>query len=265
MLLSKSDYMLGSSCPKALWLKRNRKDLAPVIDVKMQANFDMGNEIQEFARLWFKDGVMVNAEPWDVIQGSLLSKNLMKEHNIIFEAFAKLDWGAFCRIDVLQKNDDGWDLIEIKSSTKPKSEHFTDLAFQYMVFENAGYKIKDCYVLHLNNQYLREKQLDIEQLFKLSKVSNEVLKEYPNIIDFAPRLYDVMQTKIEPASKYCKYCLECSYFGYCKTEDKEKAKEPSREDKTAINDFLSTLKYPLYYLDYETIMPAIPIFEKSRP
>ena len=30
-------------------------------------------------------------------------------------------------------------------------------------------------------------------------------------------------------------------------------------DREAINDFLSTLQYPLYYLDFETISPAIPL------
>lgn len=36
-------------------------------------------------------------------------------------------------------------------------------------------------------------------------------------------------------------------------------------DKEKISDFLSTLKYPLYYLDYETIFPAIPLYDNSSP
>jgi hypothetical protein len=36
-------------------------------------------------------------------------------------------------------------------------------------------------------------------------------------------------------------------------------------DKAAIADFLSTLKYPLYYLDFETIGPAVPLFDGTRP
>ncbi|MFC2018660.1 DUF2779 domain-containing protein [Chloroflexota bacterium] len=36
-------------------------------------------------------------------------------------------------------------------------------------------------------------------------------------------------------------------------------------DKEAINDFLSSLEYPLYYLDFETIGPAVPLFDGTRP
>jgi hypothetical protein len=36
-------------------------------------------------------------------------------------------------------------------------------------------------------------------------------------------------------------------------------------DKEAIHGFLSSLEYPLYYLDFETIGPAIPLFDGVRP
>ena len=36
-------------------------------------------------------------------------------------------------------------------------------------------------------------------------------------------------------------------------------------DKEAIQGFLSSLEYPLYYLDFETIGPAVPLFDGIRP
>lgn len=36
-------------------------------------------------------------------------------------------------------------------------------------------------------------------------------------------------------------------------------------DKKAIKEFLSSLTYPLYFLDFETFNPAIPLFDYSRP
>jgi hypothetical protein len=36
-------------------------------------------------------------------------------------------------------------------------------------------------------------------------------------------------------------------------------------DILAIQQFLSGLRYPLYYLDFETVMPAIPLFDGCRP
>lgn len=36
-------------------------------------------------------------------------------------------------------------------------------------------------------------------------------------------------------------------------------------DRESISGFLSTLKYPLYFLDFETFSPAVPLFDGTRP
>jgi hypothetical protein len=36
-------------------------------------------------------------------------------------------------------------------------------------------------------------------------------------------------------------------------------------DRESVREFLSSLKYPLYYLDFETISPAVPLFDGTRP
>ncbi|MBA7591689.1 hypothetical protein ES708_33849 [subsurface metagenome] len=36
-------------------------------------------------------------------------------------------------------------------------------------------------------------------------------------------------------------------------------------DKDAIKNFFSSLQYPIYYLDFETINPAVPMFDGTRP
>ena len=40
---------------------------------------------------------------------------------------------------------------------------------------------------------------------------------------------------------------------------------PDETDREKIREFLSTLSYPLYFLDFESIQPAIPLYENSRP
>ena len=36
-------------------------------------------------------------------------------------------------------------------------------------------------------------------------------------------------------------------------------------DKKAIKEFLSDLNYPIYFMDFETFQPAVPMFDNSRP
>jgi len=123
MFLSKSDYMMADGCIKALWLKKNRKDLTPEIDEATQRRFDIGNAVQDLAREFFPGGVMVPAENWDVINGSKITAELAKCNDILFEAFAKLDNGAFCRIDVLKKNiEDSEPKVRMSKSVEEKEK-----------------------------------------------------------------------------------------------------------------------------------------------
>ena len=36
-------------------------------------------------------------------------------------------------------------------------------------------------------------------------------------------------------------------------------------DKKGIKEFLDSLSYPLYFIDFETFMPAVPLYDQSRP
>jgi hypothetical protein len=46
--LSKSSYIKGLQCSKALWFSNFRKDLKPLVDEKAQSLFDTGNEVIPF-------------------------------------------------------------------------------------------------------------------------------------------------------------------------------------------------------------------------
>ena len=39
----------------------------------------------------------------------------------------------------------------------------------------------------------------------------------------------------------------------------------ARIDRDAIKEFLSDLSYPLYFMDFETFQPAVPLFDNSKP
>ena len=304
MKLSKSDYVLGCSCPKALWLKKHRKDLYK----NDSGNFiENGYDIQNLACQLYPEGIMINAEPWEVSKGAKETQKLSREKTVLFEAVAELPWGAFCRIDIMQKSGQGWNLIEIKSTNSIQPEHIDDLAFQYYVFSEAGYKIKKCFILHLNKEYIRGKELDISALFKTEDVTTQVLHKQAEISEQASLLCDVQEQKQEPYAFVDKKCLECDFFAYCgrhlpeysilnmfradkvkKVYEQNHSYEIEKLDykkyagvnaidikawqnkeiiinKQGIREFLQELVYPLYYLDYETLMSPVPLFEDSYP
>ena len=310
MFLSKTDYLKGLDCVKGLWLFKNRKDLVPPTDEALQRRFDIGNTVQEIARKRYPTGILVQSENYNVFEDALRTQSLSKKHDILFEATAYIPNGAFCRIDIMEKRGSKWGLIEIKSATEVKDEYIDDLAFQKYVFTQSGYPIGCCKVLHINSDYVREKELDIDKLFTLEDVSDLVDEKFCNVPAFVDQFLKIQAQSSEPEIYLKSACRKCPFYAYCGKDVPEysvfdllRAKSKQADvfyakfnslrvedvpvsycstptqliDREAyltgqihvepdeIQSFLSTLTYPLYYLDFETAQLAIPLFENSHP
>ena len=312
--ISKSQYVKGLQCPKALWLYRHRKDLVPEIDAQTQARFDTGDEIGALAMRYFGGGVEVVNKYWDVNGAIKATEQFIKDgHDIIFEATAMhpID-GGYSRIDALKRvpDSDEWDLIEVKSSTSVKDYHFDDMGFQYHVFCGAGHKIRKCFMMVIDNGYIRNDGIDPKALFRLEDVSSQVLARQGEVDTVTKQLDDVLKQAEAPDASIGARCFapfECGYKKHCwkhvpdysvydafrKAEADEIALQHGVDlknlpsdilpggvkgqdvksylsgetivDQSSIKSFLSQLKYPLYFLDYETVFPAIPLFDGTHP
>ena len=130
MLLSKTDYILGMACEKALWLIKHHPVLVPDVDVMLQRRFDIGNEVQEYARKLFPSGQMIGDGDLEYVAHK--TKQMAQKNSILFEATAILPDKAFCRIDIMEREGDAWNLIEIKSATEVKDNYIDDLAFHHL-------------------------------------------------------------------------------------------------------------------------------------
>jgi len=87
--ISKSQYIKGIQCPKALWLYRNRKDLAQEVSEGRQFIFDTGHEVGELAQKYFGEGIEIT-EPYYKINQAIQSTNqaVGQGKALIFEATA---------------------------------------------------------------------------------------------------------------------------------------------------------------------------------
>ena len=111
----------------------------------------------------FPDGINI---PYDSFQGSIAqTESFLSQRKPLFEASISAG-DLYSRIDILNPVDhDGWDIIEVKSTTSVKDEHIGDAAFQKYCCEKAGLKIRKCHLMCLNNEYVRQGELDLDELF----------------------------------------------------------------------------------------------------
>ena len=313
--ISKTQYLKGLQCPLALWYYRYRKDLKPEIDPATQMRFDVGKEVGILAQKYFVNGIEITENYREIKKAVQSTQQLTTEgHEIIYEAIALHPInGSYSRIDILRKipNKEIWDLIEVKSSTETKDYHFDDVSFQYYVFDSAGYKINNCYLMLINNEYVRQGGIDPLSLFKLENISEEILSRQSSINQTTTQLCQVIDQNIEPDIEIGSQCFtpfECEYRYHCwrcapvfsiynvytvkradaifsQTRSYDLKDVPSdmlpkglkaidvacykkntdHLEKENIKNFLNALKYPLYFLDYETLMSAIPLYEGTRP
>lgn len=181
MTLSKSNYMLFLRHPAWLWLKKFEKYKLPPIDDNLQVMFDAGHEFEVFAEKLFPDGVRLGYTTNGIFDGnkyrSLPQRTKEAIDNdipTIFQGRFEVD-GITCIIDVVKRvGGNTFDLIEIKSSTNAKPEHFYDLAFQTIVLEKSRINIRNISVMHVNNEYVRNGDIEPEKLVAKTDVTEDV-------------------------------------------------------------------------------------------
>ena len=312
IFLTKSSYCACVQCKKIHWMSKYRKDAAA--DEDNDSILKTGMEVGELAKglfgdyhdIAFREDIPVRIEQ---------TRKLLKEGaNVITEASFSHD-NNFCSVDILKNDYDGVEIYEVKSSTKIKDIYLDDVSYQYFVVSNLGYKVKRACIVYINNEYVRQEDLDLNQLFTIEDVTGIVLEKQDEIKDNIDEISRFMQTHgsdSEPETDLGMHCFDpyqCRFWDYCtrhlpspnvfdisgmfKSKKIEKYHEGKvsfedlageninakyleqidfelndREPKInrdAIVDILDLLKYPLYFIDYESCQYAVPELVGTKP
>ena len=315
-MITASDYRnLKNRCLKRVWLEKNNKS---IVEKKDNDKLEETIAIRSLARK-LKDG------------GSLIeynnSKEVMvhktevaiRENKIIYDAMFKYE-DVYIKCDILEIDEDKFNIYIIKSKTKVEEKYYDELAIQCYVLEKLGYNVENVNIIYINNKYIRESELDINKLFNIENATEQVKNLVNEVSENVNLIKDAIKENIEPnidISEYClkekgskdasdcecrKYCFkhipENSIFDisgtYLKTPTKfkfykdniiefkdlinvKKLSDHAKKqvecelkgtkivNKEEISKFINELKYPLYFLDFETFMSVIPLYEGTKP
>ena len=216
--ISKSKFLWGLQCQKLLWHAYNAKNLIPEPDDSQQAIFDQGHEVGALAKLLFPGGIEVGQGIVDIESVLKLSEKAIKQRRPLFEAAFAFD-GGYARVDILNPvEEDAWDIIEVKSSTSVKDVYLPDLAFQCFVYSGAGLKIRRCFVLHINSDYVRHGDIDPRLLFKKVDVTAQVSNLSQQIemqLEGMSKIIRLKESPEVPIGKHCDTPYECPLHDHC--------------------------------------------------
>lgn len=217
-ILSKSKYCVGLQCPKLLWVNFNDKGRLPPWDASVQARFDEGHVVGELAKSLYPGGIEIEFRSDAFPEMIAETKSALDHRKPIYEATFSED-GAYAQADVLVPADkDAWDIVEVKSSTEVKDVYLNDLAFQCRLYETAGLKINRCFIMHINNQYVRNGDLEASKLLIKEDVTDEVRKRTLNVRDNMNQMLETIAASDCPdveVGHHCSDPYECPLMADC--------------------------------------------------
>ncbi|MDP1523318.1 MAG: DUF2779 domain-containing protein [Methylotenera sp.] len=307
--LSKSRILLHRQCPKRLWLKVHRPELEEVDDGN-QARFATGTYVGELAQQLYPDGILIDGN--DLGQAVIDTQAILAgEKRPIFEATLQAD-GLLIRADLMLPDQNGYRMVEVKSSTSVKDYYLTDAAIQSWVAQQAELSLTSVEIAHIDNTFVYPGGGDYRGLFRYADVSEQISgmkDEVPDWINAARETLSGDEPCIAPGGQ-CSVPFDCPFFSYCSPTIENKDGFPPEvlpygkaltatlraEGYADLRDvpeeriegwkhqrvwratkcgqaelnpeagrIIAALPYPRYYIDFETINPAVPVWVGTRP
>ena len=312
--LSKSTFIRGLQCEKSLYLYKHHYKLKDPTPLSLQAVFDQGTNIGLLAQELFPNGVDASPENhFKMVESVGKTLNFITQgESIIYEATFQFN-NVLAALDILVKDQEGWKAYEVKSSTKVSETYVKDAAIQYYTIANSGIDLKDISIVHINNEYVKEGELKVQQFFTIESVYDRVLQYLPKIPNEVRKLRGVIEGPSMPKvdiGSHCSDPYDCDFKGTCwrhipdySVFDISRLSKSKKFDlynqgvvtmdqidlsqidlnsnqvlqvqsevngtthvnMDEIRNFTRGLCYPLYFLDFETIGPAVPKYKGSRP
>jgi hypothetical protein len=120
------------------------------------------------------------------------------------------------RIDALVHDEiyDTYDLYEIKSSTSIKKEHEYDVTFQYLVGQTQ-INIHKIYLVRVNSSYVKNGDLDLEQLFIVDDMMDVVAKRKDAVLAGREEALEVLKLSEAPTHLHCFKPKTCHCKSLC--------------------------------------------------
>jgi hypothetical protein len=219
-ILSKSTFIRGTQCLKSLYLNKKRPFLRDRLSDAQRAVFKRGTDVGILAQQLFPDGI--DLKPRSPAQYGKKVTETMKavttgNNNVLYEAVFQHD-RLLTILDILKKGEKGWSAYEVKSSLKISETYLLDAAFQYFVITRAGVPLSDFYLVTLNPDYQRGEKIDVQQLFTVKSVLEEVKNRQAYVETQIEKEKEALQATSSPPvpiGLHCHRPYACDFLGHC--------------------------------------------------
>ncbi|MEE4253098.1 MAG: DUF2779 domain-containing protein, partial [Desulfuromusa sp.] len=216
--LSKSLILKGLQCQKALWLVKHPPDFEFPPQPDLEAKFRAGTEVGLLAQQLFPGGIEVPYEGLSFPAQLARTRELIDSGaDVIYEASFSFS-AIFVKVDILVRDADGWQIHEVKMGTSVKEVNLDDVAVQHYVLSGCGLTISKSFLVHVDNSYVRQGDIEVDRLFSSEDISFKVAARQQSLPEIVAELRETMREDAEPdidIGPYCSNPYECDFIPYC--------------------------------------------------
>jgi hypothetical protein len=176
-----------------------------------------GMSVGELARDLFPDGESIEFDPND-FQGMVRKTQELIEQGVttIYEASFSHD-GIFVMCDILHKDGDEWQMIEVKSATNVKEYYLNDIAMQWYTLSRCNVPLSSACVAVIDNSYVRKGDIEVDKLFKIIDVTLDIQSRQEDVISNLMRLTPIIEGEMPKVliGPQCNDPFGCDYIDHC--------------------------------------------------
>ncbi len=219
-ILSKSTYIKGLQCEKALYMQKKHPYLRDKLSIEQRAKFQRGTDVGVLAHEVFPDGMDMSpaspsqfpkkiAETWNNLNNP--------EIKVMYEAVFQYN-DTLIMLDMLVRDGDKWLAVEVKSSMRLSDTYYNDAALQYYVLHGCGVPLSDFRLMYLNGDYMKEGPIDVKQLFKMESMMDYVVEREAFVTKNVEKLKAVVALPHSPVVNIGTQChnpYPCDFQGHC--------------------------------------------------
>lgn len=269
-ILSKSTYIKGEQCEKALYLFKNRPFLRDKLSMEQRAKFKRGTDVGLLAQKYFPGGINMTPSSPSQFSKKVVEtlKNLTNPAvNVMYEAVFQYD-DTLIMLDIIVRDGDKWRAIEVKSSLSISQTYMKDAALQYYVLKGCNVPLSDIQLMYINADYVKEGDLDLSQLFVFQSVK-DYAEQYQDVIaknisHFKDIIKQHHSPKI-PIGNQCDTPYRCEFHGHCWKDVPNELDKPYTIDYKPFYELLGDRNQSTAYLNLLFYRPAVPLFDGDKP
>ena len=214
--LTTAKYLNGIHCLKRLWYEEKHPEKAPLFSLSQQRLFEQRKVVKALAYSRFREGVLIDAEDPDVAVRQTKAA-MRRGESCLFNAAFRSN-GAFVQCDILQKDEKGWRIIEIRVAKRIKKEYLLNLALQNHILDTSDIPISATQLMLLNEACVYP---DLSDLFVFEDVTDKVTFFKQEVPDYLSRFKKALHRTVEPnvliGKNLCNRPYRCPYKTSCWT------------------------------------------------